>query len=123
MARLAAHGDVAGLRRARRQTHTLPVRPGGALGALEAATTADVLLLAHSGLSNDGRDRPWWQVPVHQELAIRTILIPAKSVPRDEEGARRFLDNAWARVDTWVEGHADLLQLAAIAPESEPSSS
>jgi 1-acyl-sn-glycerol-3-phosphate acyltransferase len=117
VARLAAHGDAARARRARGQTHTLPVRPGGAVAALEAATTADVLLLAHSGLSHDGRDRPWWQVPVHQELTIRTILIPARAVPRDAQGARRFLDTAWARVDTWVEGHADLLQLAAITPE------
>ena len=113
MARLAKHGDPIRTRRARMQTHTLPARPGGALAALGEAPGADVLLLAHSGLSTDGRDRPWWRVPVHQELVIRTVLIPAAAVPRDDQAARAFLDRAWSQVDTWVEGHANLLELAA----------
>ncbi len=110
---LARRGELIRARRARMQTHTLPARPGGALAALGAAPDADVLLLAHSGLSDDGRDRPWWRVPIHQELVIRTVLIPAAAVPRDDAGARAFLDRAWSQVDTWVEGHADLLELAA----------
>jgi 1-acyl-sn-glycerol-3-phosphate acyltransferase len=110
--RLAEQGEFARLRSARRQTYTLPARPGGALAALDSAPQADVMLLAHSGLSDDGRDRPWWRVPVHQQLTIRTVLIPAGQVPRDPERARVFLDDAWAQVDTWVEGHVDLLELA-----------
>jgi 1-acyl-sn-glycerol-3-phosphate acyltransferase len=110
---LSRRGELIRARRARMQTHTLPARPGGALAALDAAPDADVLLLAHSGLSDDGRDRPWWRVPIHQELVIRTVLVPAAGVPRDEAGARAFLDRAWSQVDTWVEGHADLLELAA----------
>jgi 1-acyl-sn-glycerol-3-phosphate acyltransferase len=110
---LTIRGDHARARRARMQTHTLPARPGGALAALKAAPDADVLLLAHSGLSDDGRDRPWWRVPVRRDLVIRTVLIPAAAVPREDEAARAFIDQAWAQVDTWVEGHADLLQLAA----------
>jgi 1-acyl-sn-glycerol-3-phosphate acyltransferase len=109
--RLVVAGEHARARIARRRTHTLPARPGGALAALAGAPGADVLLLAHSGLSDDGRDRPWWRVPVHQELVIRTVLIPAARVPRDPDGAKAFLDNAWAQVDTWVEGHANLLEL------------
>jgi 1-acyl-sn-glycerol-3-phosphate acyltransferase len=110
---LSRRGELIRARRARMQTHTLPARPGGALAALGAAPDADVLLLAHSGLSDDGRDRPWWRVPIHQELLIRTVLVPAAAVPRDDAGARAFLDRAWSQVDTWVEGHADLLELAA----------
>jgi 1-acyl-sn-glycerol-3-phosphate acyltransferase len=110
---LTTRGELSRARRARRQTHTLPARPGGALAALAVAPHADVLLLAHSGMSDDGRDRPWWRVPVHQELVIRTVLIPAAAVPRDDLAARAFLDRAWSQVDTWVEGHANLLELAA----------
>jgi 1-acyl-sn-glycerol-3-phosphate acyltransferase len=113
IASLTKRGEIGRARQARRQTHTLPARPGGALAALNAAPDADVLLLAHSGLSDDGRARPWWRVPVRRDLVIRTVLIPAAAVPRGDAAARAFLDQAWAQVDTWVEGHANLLELAA----------
>ena len=60
---------------------------------------------------DDGRDRPWWRLPMHQQLAVRTMLVPSAQVPRDEDAVREFLDDAWSRVDTWVEGHADLATL------------
>jgi 1-acyl-sn-glycerol-3-phosphate acyltransferase len=107
---LRAQGQLARAHRASRRTHTLPPRLGGALSALRAAPNADVLLLAHSGFSADGRDRPWWRVPMHHPLIARTVLIPAAQVPRTEDEAGAFLDRAWARVDHWVEDHADLLQ-------------
>jgi len=44
---------------------------------------------------------------VHHRLTMRTVLLPAESVPRDEQGALEFLDRAWSQVDTWVEAHAD----------------
>ena len=109
--RLTAAGAHHEARRARGRTHTLPPRSGGAVAALAAAPDADVLLLAHSGLGADGRDRPWWRVPVNQQLVVRTLLLPAESVPREDESARAFLDEAWSQVDTWVEGHADLRTL------------
>src|SRR3954464_14584571 len=57
--RLRERGEHLWARRARHRTHTLPPRPGGAVAALLAAPNADVLLLAHSGFSPDGRNRPW----------------------------------------------------------------
>jgi len=108
IAHLTRRGEHRWARRARRRTHTLPPRPGGAVAALAAAPQADVLLIAHSGLAKDGRDRPWWRLPVHQQLVVRTMLVPADEVPRDDEPAREFLDEAWSRVDTWVESHAAL---------------
>lgn len=108
---LRMQGEHARATRARRHTHTLPPHLGGALAALSAAPRADVLLIAHSGFSLDGRDRPWWRVPMRQQLTVRPVLISAGRVPRDESGARDFLDRAWSQVDTWVEGHSDLLAL------------
>jgi 1-acyl-sn-glycerol-3-phosphate acyltransferase len=106
---LRARGDYTAAARARRRTHTLPPHLGGALAALTAAPLADVLLVAHSGFSPDGRDRPWWRLPTNRDFAVRTVLVPAAEIPRDEEQVRAFLDLAWARVDTWVEGHTDLI--------------
>ena len=111
IAHLTRAGEHRWARRARRRTHTLPPRPGGAFAALCAAPDADVLLVAHSGLGSDGRDRPWWRMPMHQQLVVRTLLVPAAEVPREEDAVREFLDEAWSRVDTWVEGHADLATL------------
>lgn len=109
--RLRERGEHLLARRAHARTHTLPPRPGGAVAALAAAPQADVLLLAHSGFSPDGRNRTWWQLPVHHRLTMRTVLLPAASVPRDEARAREFLDRAWEQVDTWVDGHAALSAL------------
>jgi 1-acyl-sn-glycerol-3-phosphate acyltransferase len=105
---LAAHGNRAELRRAMNRTHTLPPRATGAVTALMAAPQSDVLLIAHSGFGDDGRDRTWWRVPTHRDFLIRTILYPAAEVPRQEDDAHDFLDTAWSQVDTWVEAFADL---------------
>lgn len=99
---LSASGAFRAARRARHRTHTLPPRRGGALAALKAAPAADVLLLAHSGLADDGRNRPWWRVPTHRTLLVRTVLAPAATVPRNQEGLTAWLDTAWAGIDSWV---------------------
>jgi 1-acyl-sn-glycerol-3-phosphate acyltransferase len=108
---LRARGNYTAASRASQRTHTLPPHLGGALAALTAAPRADVLLLAHSGFSPDGRDRPWWRVPINRTFAVRTVLIPAANIARGEEQVRAFLDRAWSQVDTWVEGHIDLLAM------------
>ncbi|HVV18242.1 MAG TPA: 1-acyl-sn-glycerol-3-phosphate acyltransferase [Pseudonocardiaceae bacterium] len=104
---LVARGARRAARRMRRHTHTLPPHHGGAYAALSAAPHADVLLLAHGGFTEDGRDRPWWRLPVHRPFVVRTTLVPAASVPRTEEALGRWLDGAWADVDRWVEYTVD----------------
>jgi 1-acyl-sn-glycerol-3-phosphate acyltransferase len=106
IASLAASGALGPARRARLRTHTLPPRRGGAGAALLGAPTADVLLLTHSGFAPDGRDRPWWQLPVHRTLLVRTTLVPAAGVPRGEETLTAWLEATWAQVDSWVASHA-----------------
>jgi 1-acyl-sn-glycerol-3-phosphate acyltransferase len=105
---LTSNGDLRGARRAAGRTHTLQPRAGGALAALQAAPHADVLVLTHSGFSPDGRDRVWWQLPVHRDFVVRTMLFPAADVPRDQAGAVEFVEQVWTQVDTWVEAWADL---------------
>ena len=92
-------------RRARGRTYTLPPHPGGVLAALTGAPTADVLLLAHSGFARDGRDRPWWRLPVHRTFVVRTALAPCATVPREAVALSTWLDTAWSEVDMWVHRH------------------
>lgn len=102
---LSATGAHDMARRARRRTHTLPPHLGGVLTALTGSPTADVLLLTHSGFAPDGRNRPWWRLPVHRALVVRTALAPASTVPREQDALSTWLDAAWSQVDTWVESH------------------
>lgn len=102
---LSAAGAHDAARRASRRTYTLPPHRGGAAAALMGSPSADVLLLAHTGLAPDGRGRPWWRLPVHHELVVRTVLAPAATVPRDRETLAGWLDDAWSQVDSWVHSH------------------
>lgn len=92
-------------RQAARRTHTLPPRHGGATAALTAAPAADVLVLAHTGFTPDGRDRPWWRVPTHHTLLVGTTLIPAEDLPRAPDTLTDWLDRTWAGVDSWIDDH------------------
>lgn len=103
---LRRNGSVRAARRAVKHRHTLPPRPGGASAALAGAPDADVLLLVHGGFTDDGRDRPWWRLPVHRQLTVRTTLLPGDTVPRDRPGLAAWLDQVWDGVDAWVRGHA-----------------
>jgi 1-acyl-sn-glycerol-3-phosphate acyltransferase len=108
LSELSASGAYRRVRRARRNTYTLPPRLGGAMAALAGAPTADVLLLAHSGFAEDGRDRPLWRLPTHRDLLVRTELVPAAEVPRgDDEAMSAWLDRAWSQIDRWVENRVE----------------
>lgn len=98
----AQKGDLHVARQLRRRTHTLPPHVGGAAAALAGCPTANVLLLMHTGLGADGRARPWWRLPVHSELVIRTELVPAGHLPHDHDALKQWLDRTWSRVDRWV---------------------
>jgi 1-acyl-sn-glycerol-3-phosphate acyltransferase len=100
--KLVRSGDDLAARVLRGHTHTLPPHHGGTSAALTGARQADVLLLAHSGFAPDGRDRPWWRLPVHRTMLMRTTLVPAEDVPREPAGITTWLDGIWSDVDEWV---------------------
>lgn len=113
--RLSSAGELLRARWARRNTHTLPPHAGGTAAALLAAPRSSVLLLAHSGLGPGGGGRAWWRLPVGTDLLVRTLLVPPTEIARDEDAVAGWLDDAWARVDTWVDGHAQLASVARTA--------
>jgi 1-acyl-sn-glycerol-3-phosphate acyltransferase len=103
---LVAQGRWKAARKALRRTNTLPPHSGGTFAALTAAPTADAMLLAHAGFAADGRNRPWWRLPMHRPFVVRTSLVPAAEVPRTEERLSAWLDAAWSNVDAWVDAVA-----------------
>ena len=99
-------GRVRAAGRALKRSYTLPPRSGGASAAVSGAPNANVLVLAHNGLCPDGRARPWWQLPVHRQLVVRTTLHPVSELP-DPDELRPWLEQTWAQVDAWVADNTD----------------
>lgn len=93
-------------RRALRQSHTLPPRSGGAAAAVAGAPNANVLVVTHNGFCADGRARPWWQLPIHRQLLIRTVVVPAARIPPPTQ-VGPWLERTWTQVDAWVSAHAE----------------
>ena len=87
IAELRSTGGIRAASRALRQSHTLPPRTGGATAAVAGAPRANVLVLAHSGFCADGRARPWWRLPIHRQMLIRTVLVPAARIPPPDSWA------------------------------------
>jgi 1-acyl-sn-glycerol-3-phosphate acyltransferase len=92
--------------RALRRSYTLPPRAGGATAAVSGAPTANVLVLTHNGFCPDGRARPWWQLPVHRQLLVRTTFLPAAQLPQPDQ-LSPWLEGIWTKVDAWVADHTD----------------
>jgi len=90
--------------RARAMAHLLPPRPGGALAAIGAAPTADVIFVAHTGLEDlITLGDVWRSLPMEQVLKARWWRVPAAEVPRgDREAQVRWLYEWWERIDAWI---------------------
>jgi len=106
IAELRSTGRIRAASRALRQSHTLPPHTGGATAAMSGAPSANILVLTHNGFCPDGRARPWWQLPIHRQLLIRTALVPAAQLPQPDQMSP-WLERTWADVDAWVAGHTD----------------
>jgi 1-acyl-sn-glycerol-3-phosphate acyltransferase len=83
--------------------HLLPPKPGGALAAIEAAPTADVIFVAHTGLEHViTLGDVWRALPMEQVLKARWWRVPAAEVPEDREAQVDWLYAWWARIDDWI---------------------
>jgi 1-acyl-sn-glycerol-3-phosphate acyltransferase len=82
--------------------HSLPPKAGGALGLLDAAPHADVLIVAHRGLEGMAEVTDLLSgAVVGQEVQIRIWRINAADIPQGE-ARRRWLFDCWKRVDDFV---------------------
>lgn len=106
VAQVRSTGGLQAARRAIRQSHTLPARSGGAAAAVEGAPRATVVVLAHNGFCADGRARPWWQLPIHRQLLVHTVAVPAVDLPPASQ-LGPWLEETWTQVDRWVRTHSE----------------
>lgn len=93
--------------RAERMRHVLPPRDGGALAAIAAAPTADVIFVAHTGLDVVHSARTVWSgLPLREGVRAHWWRVPASRVPQGEDARSEWLLGQWTRLDRWVADHA-----------------
>jgi 1-acyl-sn-glycerol-3-phosphate acyltransferase len=89
--------------KARAMEHLLPPKPNGALAAIAAAPTADVIFVAHTGLEHVITVGDVWRaLPMEQVLKARWWRVPAAEIPADREAQVDWLYEWWARIDRWI---------------------
>jgi 1-acyl-sn-glycerol-3-phosphate acyltransferase len=89
--------------RARQLTNLLPPHPGGVFAAIDAAPSADVIFVAHTGLDDLVTIRDVWRaLPMEQVIKARWWRVPAEEVPRDRAEVVTWLFDWWERIDEWI---------------------
>jgi 1-acyl-sn-glycerol-3-phosphate acyltransferase len=89
--------------KARAMEYLLPPKPGGALAAIGAAPSADVIFVAHTGLEHViTLGDVWRALPMEQVLKARWWRVPAAQVPAGHEAQVDWLYEWWARIDLWI---------------------
>jgi 1-acyl-sn-glycerol-3-phosphate acyltransferase len=103
IARLHRSGHQRAAVRAERMVNVLPPRPGGVTAALRAATDADAVFVAHTGLEHLVTVGDLWRgLPMDTEIHMRWWRVPASEVPRDDDGIVEWLYGWWEIVDAWI---------------------
>jgi 1-acyl-sn-glycerol-3-phosphate acyltransferase len=112
-------------RRARGMPNLLPPRAGGAFAAIDAAPTADVIFVAHTGLDDLITIGDVWRaLPMEQVIKAKWWRVLAADVPQDRAEVVAWLFDWWERIDAWIDenrpvrpGFSAPAQLAAPVPE------
>jgi 1-acyl-sn-glycerol-3-phosphate acyltransferase len=103
--RLRRQGQDYLAERAMAMPHVLPPRPGGALAAIGACPSADVIFVAHAGLDKLVSVRDVWRsLSDQQTVRARWWRVPAEQVPRgaSREAQVGWLYDWWERIDAWI---------------------
>jgi len=101
--RLEESGQHEAAQRARGMSNLLAPRTGGVLAAVEAAPTADVIFVAHTGLDDLITVRDIWRsLPMEQTVKSRWWRVPAAQIPRAREEQVTWLYTWWERIDQWI---------------------
>jgi len=117
IAKLDELGRHAEARRARELRHLLAPRSGGVLAALTGCPSADVVLVAHTGLEALSTVVDLWRgIPLDDDIDIRMWHIPAADVPSDEAGRIKWLGDSWRRMDDWIDSERAGLRATSRRP-------
>ncbi len=96
----AGHTEEAGW--ARQMNHLSAPRPGGALAAIDAAPTAEVVVMGHVGFPT-GLGEVWALLPEPQAIEVRLWHEPRNAIPADRDERIDWLFGWWRTLDAWVE--------------------
>jgi 1-acyl-sn-glycerol-3-phosphate acyltransferase len=84
--------------------HVLPPRAGGFNALLDAAPTADVVIIAHAGLDAYPRFVELVRnLPLRDPVRVTAWRTVRDEIPRDAGGRAEWLDAQWRRVDDWID--------------------
>ena len=101
--RLRQGGKEALAARAEALQHVLAPQPGGLYAALESASDADVVFIAHSGLDDLATARDLWRaLPMEKRITLHAWRVPRSEVPADRTEQVMWLFAWFARIDAWV---------------------
>ena len=105
VARLRRQGRDDLAQRAAAMPNVLAPRGGGALAAIAACPSADVIFVAHTGLDRLVSVRDVWQsLSADMVIRARWWRVPADQVPRaaDRDAQVGWLYDWWRRIDAWI---------------------
>ncbi len=90
---------------ARQMQHVLPPKPTGALAAIAAAPSADIVFVGHVGLEELSSMKKLWQgIPMDANIVSRFWFVRADELP-PEPDREQWLYDYWARMDDWIDSY------------------
>ena len=99
--RLRRRGRRTEAERAGKMENVMPPHPAGTLAAIEAAPTADIVFVAHTGVDDlMSVADVWHRIPMGQPVRARWWRVPYDEIP--DEDRERWLYDWWARIDAWI---------------------
>jgi 1-acyl-sn-glycerol-3-phosphate acyltransferase len=110
----AGHTQQAGW--AREMRHLSAPRPGGALAAIEAAPTAEIIVMGHDGFPTGLRE-VWDLLPEPQVIEVRLWHEPRTAIPLGHRERIDWLFGRWRALDDWVEACREADAPAPSEPE------
>ena len=86
---------------ARSMEYVSAPRPGGALAAIEAASGADVVFVAHDGMP-EGFGELWGMLLGRTSIELRMWAVRADEIPQDRDEQIDWLFGEWCTLDRWL---------------------
>ncbi|MAI81086.1 MAG: hypothetical protein CL917_19250 [Deltaproteobacteria bacterium] len=101
--KIKASGDLERWAAVEALKHVLPPRLGGVMGLIDASPNTDVVFCAHTGLERVTRLGDLFSGhALGARLKVRCWRVAAHDIPKDEHGREAWLENEWARVESFV---------------------
>jgi len=88
---------------AEQMVNVMAPHAGGLLSALDAAPTAGVVFVAHTGLDRLVTTRDIWrELPMDKRIIMKGWSVDAAEIPRERAAQEEWLFASWLRTDQWI---------------------